>query len=44
MQKQYNKKNKYQRDKWYSDTTTLLNIIIVLSIIDLVGWYLRWVS
>jgi hypothetical protein len=34
MQKQYNKKNKYQRDKWYSNTTTLLNIIIVLSIID----------
>jgi hypothetical protein len=44
MQKQFNKSKQHKREKWYVNTTSLLNIIIVLGILNVVCHYLSWVS
>ena len=44
MQKQYDKTKQHKREKWYNDTTSLLNIIIVLGILNVVFHYLSWIS
>ena len=44
MQKQYDKRKQYKREKWYNDTTSLLNIIIVLGILNVVFHYLSWIT